>query len=197
MKTKEIIKEKSRELFNEYGIKNITLREVAKELEKSYGNVTYHFSTKEKLINDLFEDMNKELTELQTMYLPSKNLLEFFLLLPDYSFDITIKYLFFYKDYVEIKRTYPLFFKKVEIANSNRKSKWLLLLIELQKQGFLSQTLIESDLEYIMELSVGIRLFYFQEKEWNEFDKAFFREKVNRLLYPYLSTLGQGLYTAL
>jgi len=44
---------------------NITLREIAEKLNKSYGNITYHFATTEVLINDLFEDMNTELVVLQ------------------------------------------------------------------------------------------------------------------------------------
>jgi len=195
MKTKTLIKQKARQLFNELGVKNVTLREVARQLGKSYGNITYYFSTKEKLITELFEDMNQELTGLQILYKPTGNLLHFFLKLPDYNFEITLNYLFFYKDYVEFKRTYPIFFQKVQSMNSARKTKWLQLLVELRNQGYLDSELSIEDLNYIMELSVGIRLFYFQEKEMAEYDKIVFRTKVNRLLIPYLSEKGKKVFS--
>ena len=64
MKTKEKIKNTARELFNSKGFKNVTLREVAKELSISYGNITYHFKTKKQLIFCLYEDMLKETEEI-------------------------------------------------------------------------------------------------------------------------------------
>lgn len=194
MKTKDSIKEKGRVLFNQFGVKNVTLREVAKQVGKSYGNITYHFATKEKLITELFIDMNMELSQLQTIYSFEDNLMKFFLMLPEYSFHITIKYLFFIKDYVELKRTYTDFFKTVKSLNEARQSQWLKLLIKLQKEGYLASELSVKDLEYIMELSVGIRMFYFQNNEWDEFDKDIYIEKVNQLLYPYLSAKGVKVY---
>lgn len=194
MKTKDSIKEKGRVLFNQFGVKNVTLREVAKQVGKSYGNITYHFATKEKLITELFIDMNMELSQLQTIYSSEDNLMKFFLMLPEYSFHITIKYLFFSKDYVELKRTYADFFKTVKSLNEVRQSRWLELLIKLQKEGYLASELSVKDLEYIMELSVGIRMFYFQNNEWDEFDKGIYIEKVNQLLYPYLSAKGVEVY---
>lgn len=196
MNTKNIIKNKARLLFNQLGIRNVTLREVAHQLDRSYGNITYHYSTKEKLITDLYQDMHEELSHLAGLYQPSRSMLHFFLILPDYNFDITFKYLFFNKDYVELKRTYPSFFEVVELSNTERKFKWLYLLTQLQKEGYLSPSLLIVDLEYIMELSVGIRLFYFQSNEWDAFDKAIYIEKVNRLLLPYLSKKGLAVYVA-
>jgi len=190
MKTKNTIKNKARLLFNQLGVRNVTLREVANQLDRSYGNITYYYSTKEKLIKDLYEDMHEELSHLAALYQPNMNLLQFFLILPDYNFDITFKYLFFNKDYVELKRTYPDFFELVELSNTKRKSTWLKLLIQLQKEGYLNSSLSTIDLEYIMELSVGIRLFYFQSNEWDAFDKPIYIQKVNRLLLPYLSEEG-------
>lgn len=194
MRTQELIKEKGRLLFNKMGVKNVTLRDVAGKLGKSYGNITYHFPNKEKLVTELFTDINNELGALQTMYDPRKGLLRFFLSLPEHSFDITLKYLFFSKDYVELKRTYPEFFVMVHSLNEARKSNWLKLLVQLQSEGSLKKDLSIKDLEYIMDLSVGIRMFYFQSNEWNEYDKDVYITKVNRLLYPYLSTDGVKVF---
>ncbi|MEM1321941.1 MAG: TetR/AcrR family transcriptional regulator [Bacteroidota bacterium] len=194
MKTKDVIKERARLLFNQLGAKNVTLREVAKQLDKSYGNITYHFANKEQLITALFLDMNQKLAQLQTLYHQQENLLTFFLTLPAHSFNITLQYLFFSKDYVELKRAYPEFFQTVAALNTTRRAQWLKLLIQLQREGYLAAQLSVEDLEYIMDLSVGIRMFYFQSHEWNEFDEAVYLKQVNRLLYPYLSVEGKKVY---
>jgi AcrR family transcriptional regulator len=196
MKTKQLIINKSIELFNVKGIKNVTLREIASGINKSYGNVTYHFSTKEELFENLFEDYNKSLLMLQNSDMLTQNLLHYFLTLPDFSFDITVKYLFFFVDYTEIKRAYPKFICQVELKNIERKQKWKGLLMELQKQKFLKSDLLESDIDFIMELSIGLRMYYFQETSIDFLSKSKFSFKVNRLLFPYLSKKGRAFYVS-
>lgn len=194
MKTNEQIKEQAKVLFNEKGLKNVTLREVAKAMNKSYGNVTYHFPTKEHLLRQLYDDFNQKLQQLQQEEGNWNNLLEYFLALPAKNFEIIREYLFFYVDYVEIKRGYPAFIKQVELLNEQRKKGWLQLLLALQQQVFLDSELSEADLLYLMELSAGIRMFYFQENVGKLLDKKVFVSKVNRLLVPYLSEQGKLTY---
>lgn len=182
---KKQIKYQGRLLFNQRGVRNVTLRDIAADLKKSYGNITYHYPTKEILIEAIYEDMNNDLSGLQTTIPENKNLLEYFLMLPELSFDISLNYLFFFKDFVELKRAYPGFYKKVETGNNHRKEKWRQLLQLLQVQGYLKSELDITDLNYIMELSTGIRMMYFMEKE--EYEKAEYTRIVNRLLYPYLA----------
>lgn len=194
MKTKDKIKDTARELFNKKGVKHVPLRVVASAMEKSYGNITYHFSTKEKVLVALFNDLNAELVALQETLPQNVTLLEYFLILPSYSFDLTLKYLFFYVDYIELKRSFPSFLEKVTEANQLRKIKWMYLMKELQKQGYLEAELTAEDLEYIMQLSAGIRIFYFQERELEALNKKEYTTMVNKLLYPYLTKLGKEIY---
>lgn len=195
MNTRNKVKRKAQELFNLQGVQNITLRHIAQELNISYGNVTYHFPNKTKLLEVLYEDMNQQLMKLSSRYQEGDNLLAYFLQLPDDNFDITLDYIFFYKDFVELKRNYPEFYQKVEAANLFRKGKWMEMMFFLQHQGFLKAELTEKDLNYIIELSVGIRMFYFQDSDLKQIRKSIFKEKVNRLLLPYLSEKGILTYT--
>ena len=134
MKTKDKIKKVSRELFNEKGFKNVTLREVAKELSISYGNVTYHFKTKEELIVSLFEDMQKETEAIQGT-MNANNLLEGILNGPKITFDISMKYAFLYVDFIEIKRSYPDLVLQMEQTIKTRKVVYLHILTQLQLEG--------------------------------------------------------------
>ncbi|MCK0159440.1 TetR/AcrR family transcriptional regulator [Allomuricauda sp. F6463D] len=196
MKTQQLIINKAIELFNAKGVKNVTLREIATEIDKSYGNVTYHFSTKEKLLETLFEDYNTSLIKLQNNGLSFQNMLHYFLIAPELNFDVMIKYLFFFVDYTEIKRAYPKLMDQVELYNMERMQKWKGLLMELQEKKFLKSELSESDLEFIMELSIGLRMYYFRETSINCLDKTKFSFKVNQLLLPYLSKKGRVFYNS-
>ena len=98
------------------------------------------------------------------------------------------------KDFLELKRNYPEFYEKVEIANQIRREKWLELLSTLQQQGCFKEELTKDDLNYIIELSISIRMFYFQNTDLKQIQKNTFKDKVNRLLLPYLSDQGLEIY---
>lgn len=54
--TRRRILDHAREAFNERGVAAVPIREIARELELSPGNVSYHFATKETLIAALVEE---------------------------------------------------------------------------------------------------------------------------------------------
>ncbi|MEM6726150.1 MAG: TetR/AcrR family transcriptional regulator [Bacteroidota bacterium] len=187
MKTKAAIKAAACQLFNTHGVLHVTLRDIAKQLDKSYGNITYHFPNKQSIIQALFEDYHADLAQLPTLYDPHKSLLEFFLELPSHSYEITTRYIFLTKDYLELRRSFPEFFEIVEALNNARKVKWLRLMIQLQTEGWLRADMDQNTLEYIMELSVSLRMFYFQSQDIAAYDHPTYCLKVNQLLWPYLS----------
>lgn len=59
MTTKDRILEKSIELFNNQGVHNVGVRDIARALEMSPGNMSYHFPKKEDVILALMEKMSE------------------------------------------------------------------------------------------------------------------------------------------
>lgn len=59
MGTKDKILEKSAELFNNQGVNSVGVREIARALEISPGNMSYHFPKKEDIILALMEKMSE------------------------------------------------------------------------------------------------------------------------------------------
>ena len=59
MSTKDKILDKSLELFNNQGVHNVGVRDVARALEMSPGNMSYHFPKKEDVILALMEKMSE------------------------------------------------------------------------------------------------------------------------------------------
>lgn len=201
MKTKEKIELKAVELFNLHGISNVTLREVAKELGKSYGNITYYYSTKKKIVGALYQKYSEEMMQLSAQLFEQQtaaSLLESILEAPRHTFDLSIKYLFLFKDYLELKRKFPELMVIVDQRNEQRKSYFLDLLGKLQKEGSLRTDLDKEALNYLMELSGVMRTFFFLRLEIADYQKEHLLKDyllyVNQLLYPYLSAEGQVIY---
>lgn len=63
MSTKERILSKALELFNVYGVKEITLRRLAQELGISQGNLNYHFKKKHEIVSALYFQLVEKLNE--------------------------------------------------------------------------------------------------------------------------------------
>ncbi len=59
MNTKDKILEKSLELFNNQGVHSVGVRDIARSLEMSPGNMSYHFPKKEDVILALMEKMSE------------------------------------------------------------------------------------------------------------------------------------------
>jgi hypothetical protein len=138
--------------------------------------------------------MNNELLNLNIQSDSQTNLLQYILKLPEINYGITLKYLFFTKDFVEIKRHYPDIFSKANKLNNERKEKWLTVLVKLKDLGYLNEHLTIKDLEYIITISSSVRLFYFQTQDNKTYNKLTYSNIVNQLLKPYLTKKGLEVY---
>lgn len=199
MKTKDQIKQSALKLFNVKGVMNVTLRDVAGDLEKSYGNITYHFSKKEVLIESIYQDMIAELQLINQNIVDDKcNLLAKVIKAPLMTFDLTMKYIFFYMDFIEIRRNFSELYNTIDENNKRRMQVWKYSLIELQNQNFIQSDMDEADLFYLMELSGAVRTYFFlkltKEDLKNKDLKSEYVTYTNKLFYPYLTAEGKKEY---
>lgn len=191
MRTKDQIKHKGLQLFNRLGVQNVTLRDIAAAIKKSYGNVTYHFPNKEILVSLLYDDMLVELNEISEQMTEQKDVFSAILKAPEFTFELTIKYIFLFKDLTEIRRTFPDLAMRIDHSNRTRKEALIGVLRFLQAQEILRQDLDEQDLDYIMEQSGAMRTMFFIQHDVSikptAAVKASYVDYVNRLLKPYLA----------
>jgi len=66
MGTKELILEKALKLFSEKGIKETTIRDIAKAVGITEGAIYRHFESKDQIVHDLFDMHSKELYDMLT-----------------------------------------------------------------------------------------------------------------------------------
>lgn len=104
--TKEKIIEAAVLLFNENGLANVRLQQIADEAGISVGNLAYHFKNKEAIIIHVYESLFEEFSEILSSYLLQPNLLDFNDQLSKY-FNFFHKYHFYLTDLFEIERSLP------------------------------------------------------------------------------------------
>jgi AcrR family transcriptional regulator len=198
MKTKAVILQVACALYNDRGVSAVTLRDVATALGRAYGNVTYHFASKEPLIEALYAEMTQALSEVSAAFAQAPDPLTAILQAPQQTFAISLRYLFLLRDYLDIVRGYPALAERVRLGNEARKTGLRALFRHLRDDGLLRPELSDADLDYLMELSGAMRTFFFMRLQPADLQRPTLESEyvdyVNRLLFPYLSAQGQTIY---
>jgi AcrR family transcriptional regulator len=104
--TKQKILDASLQLFNDNGINNVRLQQIADETGISVGNLAYHYNNKEAITESLIANVITELQELLKQYgkYESLNDMDFFF---KEFYRLCTQYRFFNFDILEIKRNFP------------------------------------------------------------------------------------------
>ena len=118
-RTRERIVETSLALFNQFGAPNVTTTVIADELGISPGNLYYHFSNKDEIVNTILERFEKEIEE--TLAAPSADdarvvTVEDIWLFLHLLFEIIWRNRFFYRDVSNLiteNRTVEVHFKQI------------------------------------------------------------------------------------
>ncbi len=111
MSTKQRILEGSIRMFNEHGIANVRLQQIADECGISVGNLAYHFKNKEAIVVFVYDEVFSEFSEILSDYLLEESMLGTHDKLSKYYIFFN-KYKFYFTDIFEIERNYPDIIKK-------------------------------------------------------------------------------------
>ena len=118
-RTRERILELALRLCNEYGEPNVNTTIIAEEMNISPGNLYYHFKNKEDIINNVFQQFEREIDKLLTIPTSTDGRLpnvEDAWLFLHVLFELIWKYRFFYRDLNNLlanNRTLELKFKQL------------------------------------------------------------------------------------
>lgn len=106
MTTKEKILSSSIRLFNQHGLVNVRLQQIADEVGISVGNLAYHFHSKEAIIQKLVIQLSDILKPIFDEHKEFPGLLDFDAQLARYYHSL-LQYSFFFTDLIELQRNYP------------------------------------------------------------------------------------------
>lgn len=180
-------------MFNKTGIKSVSLRDIAKELGISYGNLTYHYPNKENIITWLCVQMMEELDEVSKVIRTGSTTIEYVLKSPELSFDVLYKYLFLFQDSVEVTRNYPSISQMLKQIINSGKADHFNLINELKEQGLFRLDIGESEINYLLDIQADLKNMFFMnlaDKEKSQLLKEDYINYVNGLIYPYLTSKG-------
>jgi AcrR family transcriptional regulator len=124
--TRERILLNAKRLFSENGIANTRLQQIADETQISVGNLAYHFTNKEEIVQNLYHqtlDVLSEILEMSKIY-PS---LESFDAKFSNLYQFMEKNIFYFTNFWEVKRNYPMVHGKIMAFNKK-------ILVKLKKR---------------------------------------------------------------
>lgn len=104
--TKQRIIETAITLFNRRGFVNVTMRDLAQELDISLGNLTYHFKRKDDLVETIHQCLIDERHALLETVQIAPSIANIHSQLRPLM-ELYEKYRFFYLDILEVMRAYP------------------------------------------------------------------------------------------
>lgn len=106
LNTKQKILDAAIQLFNEFGLANVRLQQIADETGISVGNLAYHFKNKEAIVEAVVASLEEEVMDILSEYRRYPNLMDFDFQLSKY-FTFIQNYPFYFLDLLDIERTYP------------------------------------------------------------------------------------------
>lgn len=194
--TKQKILEASLLLFNEYGISNTRLQQIADETGISVGNLAYHYNNKEAITESLIANVITSLQSLLKQYgkYPSLSDLNFFF--KEY-YQLGNQYKFLIFDILEIKRNFPALFDIIQPIINKIK-----LQVERRLELFVQQRLFQKEVnsKNIASNIVLMMLFMPEEAQLNgkySFSENQYRQRLWDYIMPYFTTKGSIEYSSL
>lgn len=195
--TKERIIENAKRLFSESGIANTRLQQIADETEISVGNLAYHFTNKEEIVQGVYRHTLEELSgilEMSKIY-PS---LESFDAKFSNLYQFMDKNVFYFTNFWEIKRNYPIVNGKIRAFNKKIHSKLKKRITDNMERGVFMKE--ENNKTYdllatIMVNSINTWLPIQLLNDKTPKEKAF-RIYMWNLICPYLTESGKKEFSA-
>ena len=194
--TKQKILDASLLLFNEKGISNVRLQQIADETGISVGNLAYHYNTKEIIAESLITHVTALLRNTLRSHGKQASLTEVDLFFKKF-YKLSARYLFFSYDILEIKRNFPASYELVQpIANKVR------LQLEKRFDVCLQQQLLQKGInsKHIASNTILLMFFMPTERQLNGIGIVSESQYCRRLwsyLMVYFTTKGKKEYRLL
>ena len=200
--TKIKILKTSLDLFNQYGVQNISQRKITENLGISPGNLTYHFKKKqdieEALYFQLVENISRELASINE---PEINLKHMFNL-TNTILTSFFEYRFIMLDFVHLMRTNKKIAQFHQGLSKQRTAQITGLIQQLVDQDILRPEELENEYENLYIRFQILSDFWISAAEINEEgikSTHFMKYKtiIIQSIYPYLTKKGQLEYKML
>ena len=195
-KNKEKILTASLKLFNQNGMVNVRLQQIADEALVSVGNLAYHYSNKEAILSSLYEELKKKQNALLAEYriVP---LFDNINRLIHHTFQLQQEYIFFYLDTLEIVRAYPLVGEAhLKHIDSQVNQLKVILDFNASRGAFVKEPMDGVFDQLALQIWMTMDLWLTQQaiRTDQNLDAQIYKNAVWNLLIPYFTDMGRREY---
>lgn len=197
MSTKQRILEGSINMFNEHGVANVRLQQIADECGISVGNLAYHFKNKEAIVSYVYNEIFQEFMMILSDYLPEETFMGIDRKLDNYYL-FFMKYKFYFTDIFEIERNYPEIIGKWH-QYINR----MLLQIKGRIDFDISRGMLiaqSNEMNELLANNIWMSIIFWLPQRVLRglpFDEKLFKEAVWSQIIPYMTQRGQAEFVSL
>lgn len=199
-KTKERILESSRQLFNQFGYSQVTIRMIAQEIGISSGNLNYHYKTRDSILEELYFEMmsvfdarvanlgNQKIT-IQSI----KNDIEV-------SMERMVVYRFFWTDLYNLLAQNSKIRDHFEEVYSHRLNGYKFLFNYLIEEGIMKAASFSGEYDVLAKLMIDHSNTWiysstlYQKQNVNAFDIPNQVFILMFMMYPYLTKNGKAAF---
>jgi len=190
--TKQKILKSAIKLFNEKGLVNVRLQQIADHSGISVGNLAYHYYSKKAIVRAIDEQLGQELELVLATNQNFPSLIDFDNHLGRYFFVLN-QYSFYFLDLLEMERAYPkMHAKRVTYLEKMivQIEKWLQLNAE---KGILKPELLDKQYQHTAESIWMIITFWLTQRQVRgktDIGEGHFKEFIWNQLIPLLTDAG-------
>ena len=191
-KTKQKIILSSIELFNQKGLTNVRLQNIADRCGISVGNLAYHFPNKLAIIQVIDQILQNEIKPILSDKKQFPYLIDFDNQLSQYYFFIN-KYAFYFLDLLELERSFPDLHQKRKQYIYEMIQQIHTWLLNKSDKGILQSEIHEEQYRHTAKAIWMIITFWMTQqkvKGTNEQDEGVFKEVVWNQLVPCFTPSG-------
>lgn len=199
--TRELILQTSQKLFNERGVYNVNLRQIAAQANMSQGNLNYHFKKKEDILKELFTQFT---ISLRTEFIEVGKLGPNFYYICELArktLVLQMQYRFLIVDLNYLIADLPEIEVAVNEAMTQRISQFKQLFKAFLEKGFIRKPEYQNEYdELAMRLYIlGVYSILPLAKEYELNESKTVKKYLSIILsacYPYLTKAGKANYTS-
>ncbi len=197
--TKQKILIESLRLFNDRGISNVALRNIADELGISVGNLQYHFKKREDIIETLYFQLVGKMESI--FFIGTNDLLESFLNISTEIISILYEYHFFLLDFITITRRNQTIKRHYSELSKRREDEFLKIVDVFIENGLFRKEMLKNEYANLFKRVEVISNFWFssiliQAEGLSKESVEEYSLIISQGIYPYLTDEAKNRYTS-
>ncbi len=201
MKTKHRILLKALDLFNEKGVKNVTLRQLASSLQMSQGNLNYHFRTKAEIISELYFELADQMDYEMDKITRNKPILRFLYERAFVSMNLLYEYRFIVRDLYQVLGSDEALKAHYLQLQEMRKQQYSFLFQNLIGEGLMREEELKGEYDRLYERMNILGDNWINASDFFRQDSASkvsdYHNLLFEVIYPYLTKKGKEQYLEL